>query len=691
MRGRELVLLVALTVLIYGSFSPADARDAALLDDHAHVLEFFKSVPDQLNYQGFLANAADSAAITATPEMTFRLFDSQTKGAELWSETHPAVEVQGGLFQVLLGSVIPFPDGLFEGFDLWLQTEVGPDVLTPRKPLVSVAYSRKAANADEAATAGMASNAGHLEGYTVVDLDDRWVNEDDLDHLNAADGTPANAVHVDDAGKVGIGTTSPLTELDVSGSVNATTYYGDGSNLTGISGGADTDWTIRGDTVYHETGPVGIGTASPTAPLTIQAGSGDEIYFPSAGNNVDIKSVMSINLGTNSGHGVGLITNNLHRVLVNGSGDVGIGTISPAYKLDVNGDVNATTYYGDGSNLTGISGSADADWTISGSDMYSAVSGNVGIGTTSPATKLHLASTGDTEFRMTHDDVKNSISFYQSASKTGFLDKDDDNDKLNISADGSSPHLTILEVNGTVGIGTSSPGTGNKLEVSGGSSYNILTSWGGSGGGAAISATNTSTSGDAIQANANGTGRSAIYAKGSSGTDYAVYGVADGATYAGYFTGDLHFTGTMTGGTKSFLIDHPLDPLNKTLMHYCIESPEPLLVYSGKAKTDGDGQAVVKMPEYFVALTREDQARINLTPVGRPFLTGAEWNSGNTSFTVYGDSNREVFYTVYADRDDPVMRQLKKPVVAEKGSGHFDRGKLLYPEAYGYPASMGVD
>jgi hypothetical protein len=33
---------------------------------------------------------------------------------------------------------------------------------------------------------------------------------------------------------------------------------------------------------------------------------------------------------------------------------------------------------------------SDGDWTISGNDMYSAVSGNVGVGTTSPLRKLHV-------------------------------------------------------------------------------------------------------------------------------------------------------------------------------------------------------------------------------------------------------------------------------------------------------------
>ena len=42
--------------------------------------------------------------------------------------------------------------------------------------------------------------------------------------------------------------------------------------------------------------------------------------------------------------------------LIRASGGVGIGTNNPATMLDVNGSVTATTYYGDGSNLTGISG-----------------------------------------------------------------------------------------------------------------------------------------------------------------------------------------------------------------------------------------------------------------------------------------------------------------------------------------------
>lgn len=37
--------------------------------------------------------------------------------------------------------------------------------------------------------------------------------------------------------RIGINSTSPTTTLDVDGTITATSFSGDGSNLTGISGG----------------------------------------------------------------------------------------------------------------------------------------------------------------------------------------------------------------------------------------------------------------------------------------------------------------------------------------------------------------------------------------------------------------------------------------------------------------------
>jgi hypothetical protein len=72
-------------------------------------------------------------------------------------------------------------------------------------------------------------------------------------------------------------------------------------------------------------------------------------------------------------------------------------------------------------------------------------------------------------------------------------------------------------------------------------------------------------------------------------------------------------------------------------------------------------------------------------------LTGCEWSEDFSTLIIYGEPDRDVYYTVMADRDDPVIHQLYKPVEEEKGNGNFTKGKLLYPKAYGYPEEMGED
>jgi len=190
----------------------------------------------------------------------------------------------------------------------------------------------------------------------------------------------------------------------------------------------------------------------------------------------------------------------------------------------------------------------------------------------------------------------------------------------------------------------------------------------------------TSTNGDA-----------GVYGYNGSGAWGALGYYTGGSVYAGYFSGNVRITGSISKGSGSFLIDHPLDPLNKTLRHNFVESPWNMCVYPGKVKLDATGKAEVKMPEYYKALVKEDEAIAQITPVGRPFLTGCEWSEDFSTLIIYGEPDRDVYYTVMADRDDPVIHQLYKPVEEEKGNGNFTKGKLLYPKAYGYPEEMGED
>jgi len=68
------------------------------------------------------------------------------------------------------------------------------------------------------------------------------------------------------------------------------------------------------------------------------------------------------------------------------SGNVGIGKTAPAFALDVDGVVNATNLYVNGSAYIG------SQWTTTSTSIYYNA-GNVGIGTTTPASKLQVYGT----------------------------------------------------------------------------------------------------------------------------------------------------------------------------------------------------------------------------------------------------------------------------------------------------------
>jgi hypothetical protein len=179
-----------------------------------------------------------------------------------------------------------------------------------------------------------------------------------------------------------------------------------------------------------------------------------------------------------------------------------------------------------------------------------------------------------------------------------------------------------------------------------------------------------------------------------TGTKFGVIGSVGGTAgqqWAGWFAGNVNVGGTLSKGAGSFVIDHPLDPVHKILRHNLVESPENLCVYRGKATLDADGRATVEMPDYFPALTDEENATVHLTPVGeQPSPASYRWNDEHSAVTVFGAPNAEVAYLVLAARDDPVIHQLARPVEEDKTDENFGAGRLLYPEAFGHPEEMGV-
>jgi hypothetical protein len=180
-----------------------------------------------------------------------------------------------------------------------------------------------------------------------------------------------------------------------------------------------------------------------------------------------------------------------------------------------------------------------------------------------------------------------------------------------------------------------------------------------------------------------------------------VYGATQDG-FAGYFNGrleehgtlnvygDAHVTGTLTAAVKNFRIDDPLDPARNYLVHASVESSELMDVYSGNARTDSRGYAVVRLPRWFQALNSD--FRYQLTILGdAPWDTEARiWQEiAHDHFTIR--TNRafvRVSWQVTGIRHDPWARA--HPIVVEQPKPAAERGTYLDPSLYGKARSSGL-
>ena len=265
----------------------------------------------------------------------------------------------------------------------------------------------------------------------------------------------------------------------------------------------------------------------------------------------------------------------------------------------------------------------------------------------------------------------NGVYGYSSSGKAGYFDGDTHvNGQLTVVGD----HFETLISDGTHGI----------------------RSWGPSGSGrGVVHAENTGTHGAAVYGSSHGSNAQGI--AGFTDSGMGIYGYASSSSgYAGFFygsayvTGNLHVSGTLSKGSGSFKIDHPLDPENEYLYHSFVESPDMMNVYNGNVETGDDGFATVTLPEYFEALNRD--FRYQLTVIGG----GEQWALARVYREIEGNRfviqtsvpNVRVSWQVTGIRHDRFANAHRIPVEVEKPEA--ERGHYLHPELWGAPPEQGM-
>jgi len=355
------------------STSIAIGWSTALAVGHAQAPQAEVSTTRLVRFAGVLTDAT-GGPLTGPQAVTLTLFDQAEGGVALWSETLTVIADERGGYVVNLGSSTPLPQDIFSTEQArWIGTAIhGRDL--GRAALVSVPYALKAADADTlgghaAATYVRTREDGRLEtsagllsgpavdGAGVAGQIAKW-----------ASGTTLSSSVISESGsnRIGFGLTDP-TGGGVVDSVFTIKNY---DNNTGfgilnesqqrrfaINTLANGGWQTYdgGNSTWNAgfaqwKGNIGLGTSNPERLLQIGPGT-DAMFTVEASNGSPNAGYVrfgdqtgwKLHFGRSRESSGGALNSGTTGVLMTlrDDGNVGIGKISPAARLDI--DVGAGT------------------------------------------------------------------------------------------------------------------------------------------------------------------------------------------------------------------------------------------------------------------------------------------------------------------------------------------------------------
>lgn len=338
-------------------------------------------VPQTMSYQGVLTNENGNAVADGSYKLKFELHTTPNNGTIPWQETHENVPVINGLFNVILGSINPLDISFDELYFLAISVNDG-ERLEPFTPLTSVPYSLGLADSivvgSKIATGqvvrslnGLTDNVQLLEGSNItitprgsdLVISATGGGGGDITSVSVGEGLAGGGEEGDvlitlaDSGITAI----KIAKSQVVRSINAIT-----DEVT-IAGAGGAIVTTRNDSII------------------INAGSGGDV--------TGIQQIQNTDNSLTITNATGPTTNISVKSLGITTDKLGNRAVTTAKIAD--GAVSTNKIANSAITASKLAASA-RPWAVSGNDMFSTVSGDIGIGTNNPLSKLDLR--GDLRF-----------------------------------------------------------------------------------------------------------------------------------------------------------------------------------------------------------------------------------------------------------------------------------------------------